>query len=305
MLVAWPASALIVAVVSLLILPLSLPFDGRLMRAAETAAHFPLFLILFWAWATLAGPGRTWPAFRRSLAGVALASVILELLQILTHRDPDLMDALFSILGGWSAVLLWYSLHTWHRLLAMGARALVLLLAVAACVPSLLILADRAYAHASFPLLASFEGRSEIGRWWENECRLSRVAMQNTHGKKALRVAVARPCRAYPGLFMTDVYRDWSAYRQLCFDLYLTGSSERALWVRADDRSDYPPYGDRAQTLITLVPGANSICLDLDSFLVTPGGRSMNRSRVMSWGMFFESAQGGETFFIDNIRLVR
>lgn len=299
------ACVVLMAIAALLVLPFPHPFDGRLIKAMETAAHFPLFAAGFFAWSLLVQPRRNWPALRLLLVGVALVAIAFELLQALTGRDPDALDALFSSLGGWAAVLWWYSTHTYHRLLALGARAMALLMGLAVGVPSSLIVADRIYARASFPLLASFEGRSEVGRWWEDECDISRVEQQATHGRYALRVALAKSPRSYPGLFMSDLPRDWTGYRQLCFDLYLTGGSERALWIRADDQPGYPPYGDRAQTLISLSPGPNSICLDLASFLATPSGRPLDRAQIMRWGMFFEAPLGGESFFLDHVRLVR
>ena len=99
--------------------------------------------------------------------------------------------------------------------------------------------------------------------------------------------------------------RDWTGFHQLCFDLYLTGGEERSIWVRADDQPGYPPYADRAQSLVSLSPGANSICLDLDTFLVTPGGRALDRTRIMRWGMFYETAGTEGSFFLDHVRLVR
>lgn len=297
--------AVLIAVVALFVLPIPLPFDGRLIKALETAAHYPLFLGGVLAWCFLFRPAPTWPALRLSLAGVTVVAIVLELVQALAHRDPNLEDTFFSALGGWSALLVWYSLHTTRRWFSLGAWCLCLLLGLLTCLPPALILADRAYAYAAFPLLASFEGRSEVGRWWGHECRLTRVNAQYTHGRYALRVALDKPRSAYPGLFMTDGRLDWRGYNRLCMDIYLTGGSECTLWLRADDQRRNPDYHDRAQTMINLTPGANSICLELDSFLRTPSGRALDRSHLTRWGLFFDAPRGGESIFLDQIRLAR
>ena len=301
----WIACAVLALLALSLMMPLALPWDGRLMEAVESAAHFPIFLVAAWSVLLLLQPRVNWPTLRYLAAGVVLAVCLVEVLQYFTHRDPDWRDAVYGCLGGWTGLLLWFSLHSARRLLILGAWLLALLFALPTVVPAMLILADRAHARLSFPLLTSFEGRSEVGRWWSHDCRLSRVNAQVTHGQTSLRVALHKPRATYPGLFMTDGVRDWSGYRQLCFDLYLTGGSERAIWLRADDRVGNPTYEDRAQTLITLVPGANSICLDLDAFLVTPSGRPLLRQHIVQWGLFFDAAQGGESFFLDHIRLMR
>lgn len=298
------ACVVLMTITGLLVLPIPIPFDGRLIKSIETAAHFPLFMAGTFAWAALFQPRRNWPALRMLLLGVLVVAVSFEVIQSLTHRDPDLVDALFSMLGGWAAALLWYSFHTHHRYMALGARALAFLMALTVMIPSSLIVADRSYAKLSFPVLDSFEGAEEAGRWWPDECSLTRVFDHATEGKFALRVVLSKSPGRYPGLFMADVPRNWSGYRQLCFDLYLNGTAERLLWVRADDRPDYPPYADRAQTSVNLSSGPNHVCLDLDSFLQTPFGRPLDRTKLARWGMFFDNALGGESFFIDNIRLL-
>lgn len=292
-------------IISLFVLPIHLPFDGRLIKALETAAHYPLFLVGVLAWCFLYRPTTTWPALRLSLAGVTGVAIGLELVQALAHRDPNLEDTFFSALGGWSALLVWYSLHTTRRWFSLGAWCLCLLLGILTCLPPALILADRAYAYASFPLLASFEGRSEVGRWWGHECRLTRVKAQNTHGRYALRVALDKPRSVYPGIFMTDGRLDWRGYHRLCMDIYLTGGAECTVWLRADDQRHHPDYNDRAQTMINLTPGANSICLELDTFLRTPAGRTLDRGHLTRWGLFFDAPRGGESIFLDQIRLAR
>lgn len=301
----WSAAGVIVVVILLLLMPVSWPWDGRLLKSLENATHVPLGLAFSLAGLSMARPRINWSNLRKLLAGGVGLAVATEALQGLTGRDPDIVDALFSTLGCWFGVLLWFSTHTSRRGLILGAWALCGLTLVAVALPSALILADRVHARLSFPLLASFEGRSEVGRWWTHGVRVSRVSHQATQGRHALRVSVQRAKTGYPGLFMADGVRDWRGYRQLCFDLYLTGGSARMIWLRADDRLGNPPYAERAQAQVSLVPGANSICLDLDSFLRTPAGRPLDLSHIVLWGLFFDSAQGGESIFLDHVRLAR
>jgi hypothetical protein len=301
----WLAVGVMGLVLLLLLMPLTWPWDGRLLKALENASHVPLYLVASLAGLTLLRPRITWSNLRKLLAAGVGLSIAVELLQALTGRDPDLGDAVYSVLGSWAAVLLWFSTHTARRVLILGAWALCGLVLLPVALPPAFILADRAHARFSFPLLASFEGRSEVGRWWSHGVRLTRVPNQATHARNALRVSVLRGKSSYPGLFMADGVRDWRGYRQLCFDLYLTGGSERALWVRADDRLGNPPYAERAQTQVNLLPGANSICLDLDSFLRTPDGRALDPSQIVLWGLFLDAPKGGESFFLDHVRLTR
>lgn len=301
----WLALGVIMVIVLLLLMPWSWPWDGRLLKSVENAAHTPLYLLASLAGLSLLRPRINWSNFGKLMAGGGGVAITMELVQGLTGRDPDIGDAFFSALGCGAAVLLWFSTHTARRGLILGAWALCGLFLMVVALPSALILADRVHARLSFPLLASFEGRSEIGRWWTHGVRVSRVTHQATHGRHALRVSVQRAKTSYPGLFMADGVRDWRGYRQLCLDVYLTGGSARMIWLRADDRLGNPPYAERAQTQVSLVPGANSICLDLDAFLRTPDGRPLEVSHMVLWGLFFDSVQGGESIFLDHVRLTR
>jgi len=292
-------------VLLLLVVPTPWSVDGRLSRAILSAAHFPLFaLVGSAAMLLMPAPNRRIRRRRALLVSAALA-VGVEILQALTGREPGLRDGLTSTAGATAAIFLWASWWSGSRLSIAVARGVALVLALLACVPTGLVLADRVQARLSYPVIASFEGRSELGRWWGHYARLGRVTSQATHGRHALRAVIFKSRGAYPGLFMTDGPRDWGEYGRLCFDVYLVGNAERSIWVRVDDRADYPPYDDRAQTMVTLVPGPNSVCLDLASLLRTPSGRALNRQSIRRWGLFFDDAQGGETFFLDHIRLSR
>ena len=298
----WIAVAAVCALMAL-VLPATWSYSGRLFYAAGAAAGFPLFFavglaVMLWM------PGSRSLRFRRSALAVSLLAVAVECLQAVTGRDPRWMHGLVLVVGGVAGILWEEGSHSARRWRFLATRGLVLLLALLAGLPVALVMADRSQAYLSFPLLSSFEGRSEVGRWWSHNCRMGRVASQATHGRHALRVVVLKSRSRYPGLFMNDVPRDWSGYPRLCLDVYLAGSAERALWIRADDRPGYPPYDDRAQTMIYLSPGANSVCLDLASFLVTPSGRPLDRTHIARWGLFLDDARGGETLFLDHIRLV-
>lgn len=291
---------MVLAILTSFVIPLPLPFEGRLIRAVETAFHFPLFFAGFWAIASALRSPIRW---HRVALLVAASAIGVELVQAATHRDPDAVDAVLSTMGGWAGLLALAGQRMRGRWAMFGARLAATLLAAGAGWPVLQVLADRVHARYSFPVLGSFEGRSEPGRWWSHACRIARVPQHATEGQHALRAVVERAGRGYPGLFMTDGIGDWSGYDVLQFDIFLAGTDTRSLWVRADDRADYPPYNDRAQTLLSLAPGMNHVSLSLHELLVTPGGRALDRSRLARWGFFFDAGLPGDTIFVDRIRL--
>lgn len=295
----------LLAVALMLLCPVPFRTEGRLFSAVENLAHFPLFFALTWALEELLparwrGGWHRWPA-----ALVVLLAGLFEAGQWFTGRDPGLADASMAIAGGWAAIAWRIRCETIRRSAALLAYGFALVLAVAALTPATRVLVDRAQARLAFPLLSSFETRLEIGRWWSHGVRLSRVTQQATEGRHALRIAVGRSRVTYPGIFLSDLPRDWGGYREICFDIFLAAGAPRTLWVRADDRADYPPYDDRAQTAIVLTPGPNRVALDMTTFLRTPHGRPLEFERIRRFGIFLDQHDGSETLFLDHVRLRR
>lgn len=278
--------------------------EGRLALACHRAIRFALYggVALVLVDLVLA----RLPGFRHRVGLVLSCAGLLAAASLLTRAaqslPSELACACAGTCSGYVAAALLRRTAVWRYVLAWAVTTIFVVLFL---LPVGLVLADRVHARLSFPRMASFEGPSEVGRWWAHQTRLSRVTNQATHGRHALRVVAFKARGSYPGLFMTDGPRDWGGSGRLCFDVYLVGNAERSIWVRVDDRPDFPPYDDRAQTQVALVPGPNSICLELETLLRTPSGRALDRHEIRRWGIFFDEAQGGETIFLDHIRLVR
>lgn len=296
----WLGAAL--AVVSLLV-PISWPANDRLFKAAEDAFHFPLFVLIGSAIWLMLTQSRRW-RIAGTLAFGLVASVAIELMQSLTGRDPSLSDVFVSLLGV-IAGLLWFDSRLWSRAVLKNLeRGAAVGLFVFAMWPLPGVLLDRARAEREFPLLSSFEHPAELGRYAVRDIALARVKEHATAGRHAVRATVKRNYKdPYPGLFLSDRMGDWTAYTQLCFDVFIPGPTGLELWMRADDRADNPRYDDRAQVLLPLPEGTNHFCIDLATFLRTPDGRALQRDKMTRWGLFFDHVPPGTQLYLDNVRL--
>ena len=107
----------------------------------------------------------------------------------------------------------------------------------------------------------------------------------------------------YPGFKNGRMENDWIGYDFLCLEIFNPGPRPLRLACRLDDRQDNPPYSDRVNCPITLVPGANSVRLDLRALRTSGTGRSLNLSHIYRMFFFLCSPNKKVTLFIDDIRL--
>ena len=276
----------------------------RLLVYLQDFTHFPLFAVVAFLLLAL---------FRRSPLSVirrafvivlltVLVGVTAEFIQPFVGRTAGVRDVVLGLAGSVATVCLSMAFQSRAIVARVLLVAISLLLAVAAVFPLIIIILDRQAARRDFPLLASFESRTELGRWSVNGCRVSRVPDHTTHGQWALKIEVENPDN-YPGLFESDSLRNLSGIQQLCFDIFVPGDAPLKIWLRMDDRLN-PVYSDRFQDLRTLFPGTNTICVERGALGSTPSGRPLNLGRILSWGIFFDQAKPGETLYLDNVRVL-
>jgi hypothetical protein len=284
-----PAGVLLLAaIVIALLYPFSFSGDSLMSEAVWTFLHFPAMAAATWAM------GWVWPRARRDMAtglGVMVVAVpALELLQGGFGRDPALPD----LLSGWMGVLAIAALM-WIRG-GSGWTAMLILLGIAAS-PVIAAALDRYDAQRDFPVLEDFRPSRSIRRWDIRHAHAG-IVLRDDVSMLALALRGDGP---YPGVFMRDVRGDWSGWKELWLDVELAGDQPLHGTLRIDDRRD-PPYADRFQQAITLVPGFNHVVIDLDG-LSTGSGRVMRLDQIYTWGFFFAPADAGRTLYVRRVGL--
>lgn len=277
---------------------------NRFLVYLQDFAHFPLFAVMAFLLLALLMHSRL-GVIQRALAIVLLtflASIVAEFIQPFVGRTAGVRDALLGVSGGVAAMCLGLAVQTERRASRILLASAAFLLAVASAWPLVLITWDRMDARRAFPQLASFESRTELGRWSVNGCRVSRVPDHSTQGRWALKIEVINTDN-YPGLFESDGTHNLSDIKQLCFDVFVPGESTVKIWLRLDDRQN-PAYSDRFQDVVNLFPGTNSICMERAALGSMSSGRSLELGRILSWGVFFDQARLGDTLYLDNVRLL-
>lgn len=301
-----PAVFLFCTVLSFFFVPAWGGMSNRLTAYSKDWAHFPLFAglaaLLLFLW-----PRRHQSALLKAsrVAGAALAlALLVEVVQPLAGRSATVTDWLLGAAGSLAAVAVYLALRSvsWQ-----GRRRLFLaagLLLLAATTPVLLILMDRVSAWRAFPLLDSFERPVESSRWRPDGCELERVEEHATHGRYALRLAVAEHAGRISGAYLNDGSMDWRGYRQLTLDVFLESDAARTLQLLLDDRLGAPRW-ERAVMTVELKPGPNRVALDVNALAFALNGRPLDLDHIVSIGLYVKSARPGDALYLDQLKLGR
>ncbi len=294
------SGVVLLLLVMLLVVPLPVDRTSRLTESLWNFMHFPAFAL--WAWVMLKHVwGRVPPPRNRlyALGAVLLAAPLIEGLQAMTGREPDLGDVVMGWAGG-LAVVLCDAARAREGLTRFAPVLSALLLTAYALAPVSLVLADRWAATRSFPMLSAFHSERETGRWRVNDGELERVRKYATHGAYSLRVILKDGVR-YPGVFMIDFPSDWHGAQQLVLDVYLVADSPVDFWFRVDDQVD-PAYAERVQRQVSIEPGRNELSFDVTGW-ITPSGRALDTRNIDRWGLFVEEPDEDVELYVDRVRL--
>lgn len=273
-----------------LVWPVPQSLYNRLTLALSDYMHFPLAILLF---RLISGRVRS-P--RLTAAIVLLAAAAMECIQPLLGRSASIADFAYAALGVVAGAMLF-------RLPKL--KTAFSLLCVLALIPVGSVILDQCSARRDFPLLAGFESPLEKGRWTLNGVSMKRSPENSTQGRFAAEVSVSEKDFDYPGLFLEDMPRDWRDADALRFDVFWPADGPRELCVRMDDQKYNPAYRDRFQKSFVLNPGMNRIRINREEYGLTSGGAPLDLSHVMRMGLFFLSAEKGEAFFLDDVKLLK
>jgi hypothetical protein len=223
----------------------------------------------------------------------------MEAAQQIVGRQPSLWDALANASGVVAGAFIHQGqgLVSWPR--ASAAAAGAGLLAISMYFPALELI-DAIQQRWEVPRLGSFERAAELRRWSESSCGLAVVNEHATHGKRALRVDLLPG--QFPGISL-EPPPDWSAYKLLQFNVYLSGSSPLGVVVKIFDRKHDGEFDDRFNYSVRLQPGSNSIRLSLQEVATAPRLRRLDLKQIEGFSLFTVDLRDERTFYLDDVRL--
>lgn len=298
------------ASIALLVVLLSLPLLVRTPRGGihftellNDFAHAPLFAAIAWLAASLVLPRTVTRAAlmgRTFLLGLLLlaAGGLIELIQARIGRDASWTDMGNNLAG----VLFGLALH--HSKRDAGARrsraplAIMALATAWAFAP--LLTGAVAYVERArrMPDLVSARGLLPL---YFVEGREAKVAID-----AAGNLEVHFAPRGTPGMHLWEVEPDWRRYGFL--ELELTNPGDAPVWLgfRVHDRAHDNRNEDRFNRSLRLEPGETRAWRwPLEEISSTPGGRSMDLSRMSGVVLFGQgaTATGGGKALVRALRL--
>jgi hypothetical protein len=133
------------------------------------------------------------------------------------------------------------------------------------------------------------------------EFTMTIIASHATHGRHAL--LFEKKNEANIEVATIDFPRNWQGYQRLEFDVYNGGGTPGTIWLRVGSQYDSRRFYVKSQKFaraFPLKPGANTVVVPLEDIRRAFGQLPKNKSLH-----FNIPAQGGETLYLDFVRLVR
>lgn len=231
---------------------------------------------------------------------LGLGTECIQLFQPL--RSFELRDLAYDALGALTFLALVHSFRIADGRRRQRLRITLALICLAATTPVWLAVAEWRGMARAFPLIGSFEDKTELSRWQTIDATLTFSRRHATLGNQSAEVNLMPG--TYPGVNSDYFYGDWRGYQSLAFDVYLPGSSPLHLSLRIDDKHHNQEHSDRYNHTFTLAPGLNQIRIPLADVAVAPISRPMDMAAITVICLFAYRLETPRTIYVDNIRLL-
>lgn len=300
------------------------PDNTYFWRAVYDGGHAPLFgtmsLIFLWLCRLLPKINRAKVSTHYLVAGVSamLIGIAVEVSQINSGRDADVMDAMRNGIGIVTFLLVAATLDEHLRKIADGEnlwnrfrwpiRILALLIFSIPFVRAASWAVATIDRNLRFPLIADFESGLHVMPMMVRSGSALRFTRPNEfqlgNGEYCQEVLL-RPSRRvpYPTWQLEEPYPDWRGYDSLVFQIFLQDSTSRTIWLRINDRLHNSHPSDRFNHQFELLPGQQHIAISLEDIRLAPQKREMNLERMRSIRLFLTPHDSDIRFLLDYIRL--
>jgi VanZ family protein len=232
---------------------------------------------------------------------VAVASVVVELIQSQLGRTPSVHDGLRNLTGVW-LVIFWLRRPATSVWLARFLATALLFVEFALVATRI---AEQQRMFDQLPLLSGMEASWEVERWQAVASELGQSGEFASEGEFSLQVQLST--LPYSGIALRSLPNDWSRFGQLSFDIYNPHSDCLQITVRINDvhheRGDHPwRHADRFNQRLFVEPGWNTFEFPLREVREAPNDRSMDMELIKELRLFAAGLEEPKDIYVDNFR---
>ncbi len=295
-----------------------LPGSNRLIRSLQNAGHAVAFgaiaLLLVSILKAESGRHKFSPAGIYLMAAglAAFLASFTEALQFVIGRDAEWGDLLRDVLGALAGLTVYATLPIAGDLQLLGKsakaklvfRILGLLIFLCTQVAFLETLAAYLQRNHVFPRLIDFDARWSR-TFVDLQCTGSLAAAPPDWGPSARGRVLQLTLEGadYPGVQIEEPYADWRGYREFCLDIYLKQPDSVELGLRVDDSHHNFAPSDRFDRRITVVSGAQTVRIPLDSVRVGPANRLLDLGSIARIIVFAHNPRDTVIVLLDRVWL--
>ena len=247
-----------------------LPERGLLWSELQNSGHFVVFLgltLLYLVVATRAMPNNKTTIIIGTILILGTVGVAIELIQ-LTQADRNTSVAdIFRNLAGTGAGICLHLAFTSNRWLTRLFLILTVLLVTALVNKTSLTLLGYQLLKSGHPYIVNFDDRfvesniSVVGG--ADIAVVSRLPGNSTSPEKALQINFDN--QNYSGVRFHETGAPWAPAETLVFEIDNPEDNPQEIHFRIQDTRHDNTYGDRFNTIFTLLPGPNTIPISVSS----------------------------------------
>lgn len=176
---------------------------------------------------------------------------------------------------------------------------------------------DRWRVVESIPNLATFETKTELLRWNKGvyeriaskALALPNIIAQHPEEIKNHVLKIALNTNHYTGIVADGLFRDWSGYKALQFDIYNPNDFLLHLNVKVEDEAAMVrgsmTHGNRYNGIYKLTSGFNRIQVSLQEIANGPSERKMDLSAIHRLSLFFSHLSESSFIYLDDVTLIK
>ena len=272
-------------------------YSSALFKALWDCGHL-CFFVIFVAFLDTRVKLDNWrPALYLSLTVFILGGLI-EIIQAHTGRDGNWKDLLHDMAGTWLGLFWFQRANKW----IWYGRIVSVVLVLPSLLTVLLEGVFQLHTQAQFPVIANFESPIEIYGHRDQVVRSQDFASQ---GSYSVKISLAKD-KPYSGITFDRLYKDWSSYKHLAFDIYNPEAGAFMMSLRVND-AKHQVNGwhdvDRYNARFVVNPGWNHLMFSLAEIQRAPAHRQMEMTAITHLVIFANQLPTAQDIYLDNVHL--